>query len=57
MKFAAVIQALDDSFKRITDALVNKGIIDNTIIVFLSDNGAPLPAVVRKLLFNSDDFY
>jgi hypothetical protein len=25
------------------DALVNKGVVDNTIVAFLADNGAPLP--------------
>ena len=36
------IQALDESFKRITNALINKGVVDNTIVLFFADNGAPL---------------
>ena len=39
----ALIQALDDSFMRITEALVNKGIASNTILVFFGDNGGAIP--------------
>ncbi|GAU92446.1 hypothetical protein RvY_04524 [Ramazzottius varieornatus] len=42
-RMLALSQLLDESFKRITDAVVNKGIANNTIIVFYTDNGAPLP--------------
>lgn len=34
---------MDESFKRLVDALTYKGILNNTIIVFFGDNGAPLP--------------
>lgn len=47
--FVAVIQAMDESFKRLYDALVNKGVLNNTIIVFLSDNGAPVPPAASFL--------
>ena len=46
---SAVIQSLDDSFRRLIEALTNKGILDNTIIVFLSDNGAPIPQTATYL--------
>jgi arylsulfatase A-like enzyme len=39
----AGIQALDESFRRIVKAVVEKGIADNTIILFVNDNGAALP--------------
>ncbi|GAU88072.1 hypothetical protein RvY_00835 [Ramazzottius varieornatus] len=48
-KQLAVIQSLDDSFRRLVEALTNKGIINNTIIVFLSDNGAPIPQTATHL--------
>ncbi|OQV11793.1 Arylsulfatase J [Hypsibius exemplaris] len=35
----AQIQALDEQVRRITNALQNKGLLDNTIIVFAGDNG------------------
>ena len=41
-KQIGIIQVLDESFKRLTDALTNKGVMNNTIIVFFSDNGAPV---------------
>lgn len=41
--FAAAIRELDDTFKRLVEGLRRKGVLDNTIIVFLADNGAPLP--------------
>jgi arylsulfatase B len=42
-KQLGILQVLDESFKRVTDALVHKGIVNNTIVVFFADNGAPLP--------------
>ncbi|XP_055334651.1 arylsulfatase B-like [Paramacrobiotus metropolitanus] len=48
-KQLGVIQALDESFKRLYDALVNKDVLNNTIIVFLTDNGAPVPPAATFL--------
>ncbi|OQV19560.1 Arylsulfatase J [Hypsibius exemplaris] len=39
-KQLGLIQALDEQVRRITLALTYKGVINNTIIVFASDNGA-----------------
>ena len=35
----AMMAALDDMVKNVTDALTSKGMMDDTIIVYLSDNG------------------
>ena len=40
-KFAAVTAALDEGIGRIYGALSDAGILDNTIIVFTTDNGGP----------------
>lgn len=36
-----VMKALDDTLGEVTVALKEQGMINNSIIVFLSDNGAP----------------
>jgi arylsulfatase A-like enzyme len=38
----AMISAVDDGVGRITAKLAEQGLTDNTLIVFISDNGAPL---------------
>lgn len=40
--YAAMVSALDDGVGRLLDKLKETGQIDNTIIVFLSDNGGPV---------------
>ncbi|XP_055333781.1 arylsulfatase B-like [Paramacrobiotus metropolitanus] len=37
------IHALDRTFARLVKALKRKGVLNNTIIIFVADNGAPLP--------------
>lgn len=39
--FAAMVLAMDDGIGRILDKLEEKGIADNTMIWFMSDNGSP----------------
>ncbi|MDC7235382.1 MAG: sulfatase [Spirochaetales bacterium] len=38
-KYAAMIESLDENIGRVLDALEQKGLMDNTMIVFTSDNG------------------
>lgn len=40
--YVAMIAAMDDGVGQILDALDRKGVRENTIIVFLSDNGCPV---------------
>lgn len=40
--YVAMISAMDDGVGRILDALEQRGVRDNTIVVFLSDNGCPV---------------
>lgn len=40
-KFSAMVTAMDDSIGRIYDALRKRKILDNTLIIFSSDNGGP----------------
>lgn len=37
--YAAMIENLDDNVGRVIDALSDRGVLDNTILVFTSDNG------------------
>ncbi|MBL0075852.1 MAG: sulfatase-like hydrolase/transferase [Rhodocyclaceae bacterium] len=43
-----MITALDDSIARVLEALKRKGMRDNTIVVFMSDNGGPLTAEIAS---------
>lgn len=38
-RFASMVQGVDDSLGRLMEYLEMKGVMDNTIIIFLSDNG------------------
>lgn len=40
-KYAAMVSLLDQSIGKIVTGLKDVGMLDNSIIVFLSDNGAP----------------
>ncbi|WP_295401874.1 arylsulfatase [uncultured Thiocystis sp.] len=46
--YAAMITSLDDQVGRIVDTLDKRGLRENTLIVFSSDNGGPRSAVVAS---------
>lgn len=39
--FAAMLASLDDSVGKVTNRLEEHGILDNTLVIFFSDNGGP----------------
>lgn len=39
--FAGMVRAVDDSVGNIVKALSDSGLLENTVLVFMSDNGAP----------------
>lgn len=41
-KYAAMMSYLDDSIGKVVQALQDKGLLENSVIVFVSDNGAPV---------------
>lgn len=45
--YAAMVDRLDQGVGKVLDALKSKGLDDNTLIIFLSDNGAPAEDMVR----------
>ncbi len=42
--FAAMLSAMDDAIGRVMAALRENGLEENTLVVFLSDNGGPTPS-------------
>jgi arylsulfatase A-like enzyme len=46
--YAGMVTAMDEGIGRILEALDRKGMRENTLIVFSSDNGGPLPGVITS---------
>jgi arylsulfatase A-like enzyme len=46
--YAGMVAAMDEGIGQIVAALKDKGILDNTLIVFSSDNGGPAPGKVTS---------
>lgn len=46
--FVDVVNRLDSSIGRVMKALADKNILDNTIVVFISDNGAQTQGLFRN---------
>lgn len=42
-KFAGMVSAMDEGIGNVTSALQAKGMLDNSVIVFSTDNGGPVP--------------
>lgn len=52
-RYAAMVSVLDDSIGRVVESIKNSGMLNNSVIVFVSDNGAP----VREVFSNSGSNY
>ncbi|XP_078346460.1 arylsulfatase J-like [Oculina patagonica] len=50
--FAAMATALDQSIGKVLDALIERGMYENSIIVFSTDNGGPADGVNRNTACN-----
>jgi len=46
--FAAMLSALDDSVGRVLAALEKNGLSENTLVIFLADNGGPTPSTTSS---------
>lgn len=46
--YAAMVEIMDENIGRLIHQLEEKGVLDNTLIVFLSDNGACAESVERR---------
>lgn len=55
--FAAMITRIDNTVGRVVDALKKKGALDNTMIIFTSDNGTHLEGGHDPYYFNSNSLY
>lgn len=54
--FAAMVQSVDESVGRVVQALKDAGIYENTVVIFTSDNGGPVPATSCYPLLGGKSF-
>ena len=55
--FLAMMSKLDESVGRVVSALNGRGMLKNSIIVFMSDNGAPIPmafTIIEAVIIHSE---
>ena len=50
--YAAMVQKMDDGIGKVMDALKRRNIDDNTLVLFLSDNGTDSFSVMDKVMLN-----
>ncbi|XP_078346464.1 arylsulfatase B-like [Oculina patagonica] len=50
--YAAMVTALDDSVGKVRDALMDKGLYNNSVIVFTTDNGGPATGFDKNMASN-----
>ena len=51
-RYAGIVDKLDESVGAIVKALETKGLLDNSILVFVSDNGGPAAGYDRNQASN-----
>ena len=49
-KYAAMVETLDDEVGRLLEALDEKGLAEDTVVIFTSDNGGHMPVTNRDVL-------
>lgn len=47
-----MVSAVDDSIGHVVEALTSRGMMDNTIIIFTTDNGGPAAGFDRNFANN-----
>ena len=47
-QYYAMVSTVDSSVQNVTDALRSEGLFDNTLVVWMTDNGAPGLVAVQK---------
>ena len=52
-EYYSSVRRLDDTVGRLLDVLDDTGVAENTIVMFLSDNGMPFPFAKANVYFNS----
>ena len=56
-RYMALVDSMDEAIGNVVEALANKGVLDNTLIVFCSDNGGIVEADNRPLRSGKGDSF